>query len=465
MRITILGSGSADGWPNPFCVCHSCSTERAAGRARQPSSALVDDVVLIDCGPTTPHLPGGAAPLDRLEHLLITHGHPDHLHPAVLLTRQWAHPTHCLHVWGPSRAIDLCRDWVAPDALVEFHVLAPGDDAELPTSLGTYRLSVWSARHAHGDGDALAEEALLFTVADPQGARLLYATDTGPFPVDEVGLPSDPVDVLLMDETFGDHTTHGTGHLDLATMPIVLADLRAGGVVTQGTRVLATHLSHHNPPTPQLRSRLGDLGIEVAEDGMVVDTSASGGAHHHLVLGGARSGKSHYAEMLAAEATHVTYVATSGERPDDPEWLERVRRHRERRPQDWATIETTDLGAVLTDAAPGTTVLVDCLALWLTAVLDDVDAWSRLENGEHAEIEAEARRRIEDLVAGVVGCPADLVLVSNEVGMGVVPATASGRLFRDLLGALNALLAQHVRDVTLMVAGRPMPVPTLRSSP
>src|SRR5262245_61284182 len=93
-----------------------------------------------------------------------------------------------------------------------------------------------------------------------------------------------------------------------------------------------------------------------------------------LVLGGARSGKSAVAEDRLAGPAQVTYVATGGSRPDDPDWAARVALHRQRRPANWRTVETTDLEPVL--RAGGGPVLVDCLALWLTAVLDEAGAWA-----------------------------------------------------------------------------------------
>ena len=82
MRIHLLGTGSADGWPNPFCHCDSCESERANGRSRTSSAALVDGVILIDAGPTATNAASRAGVgLGRVEHVLITHGHPDHLAP------------------------------------------------------------------------------------------------------------------------------------------------------------------------------------------------------------------------------------------------------------------------------------------------------------------------------------------------------------------------------------------------
>lgn len=457
MRITILGSGSADGWPNPFCRCRSCDEERAAGRSRRPSAALIDDVVLIDCGPTTPHLPS-SIDLSRVEHVLITHGHPDHLHPAFLLTRDWAHPATPLHVWGPESAIALCRDWCGPDSRVELHVVAPGSTWDLPTRRGVFRTSAIAARHDHGNGDIHAEQALLYDVTGADGASVLYATDTGPFDPASVGVRAEPFDVVLLDETFGDTLDHATGHLDLSTLPAQVEALRDHGAVGPRTRVIATHLSHHNPPSRELARRLSSFGVHLLEDFDVVDTAIPVDERarpgHVLVLGGARSGKSSYAEGLLADAQRVTYVATGGTRPGDAEWQARVTAHQARRPRTWTTLETSDVADALPTAS--TPVLVDCLALWLTARLDAVDAWSRIEAGEWASILDDAQREIDTLVSALRACPTSVVLVSNEVGMGVVPATASGRLFADLLGTVNAAVASACDSTVLMVAGRPM---------
>ncbi|MFI9382350.1 bifunctional adenosylcobinamide kinase/adenosylcobinamide-phosphate guanylyltransferase [Kutzneria sp. NPDC052558] len=167
-----------------------------------------------------------------------------------------------------------------------------------------------------------------------------------------------------------------------------------------------------------------------------------------LVLGGARSGKSAHAEGLASAADPVTYVATARRDPSDLDWQERIAKHVARRPATWSTVETIDLPPVL-DSAPGT-VLVDDLATWLTGVLDDTGAWE-------GPLDA-ARVRCDALVDAVVRRDGPLVLVSAEVGLGVVPATRSGRLFRDELGSLNARLAQACDEVLLLVAGLPLRV-------
>jgi len=167
-----------------------------------------------------------------------------------------------------------------------------------------------------------------------------------------------------------------------------------------------------------------------------------------LVLGGARSGKSRYAESLLRSHPQVTYVAP-GPVPDgsDPEWAQRILLHQNRRPAHWTTLESTELAAVIRQADHP--VLIDCLSTWLTRLVDDIDAW---QDGEKAgsHLVEETARLLEALASATV----DVVLVSNEVGWSVVPATASGRLFRDELGRLNAAVSGASDHVALTVAGR-----------
>ncbi|HEX4722735.1 MAG TPA: bifunctional adenosylcobinamide kinase/adenosylcobinamide-phosphate guanylyltransferase [Pseudonocardiaceae bacterium] len=170
-----------------------------------------------------------------------------------------------------------------------------------------------------------------------------------------------------------------------------------------------------------------------------------------LVLGGARSGKSAYAEALLPADAPVTYVATARRDPTDAEWEARIAAHVARRPPHWETVEPTDLAALVTDARAGQILLVDDLATWLTGVLDDVSAW----DGSAPALAATARH-VDELVASVQRCAVRLVLVSAEVGLGVVPETRSGRLFRDELGSLNARLAKVCDESVLLVAGLPV---------
>lgn len=167
-----------------------------------------------------------------------------------------------------------------------------------------------------------------------------------------------------------------------------------------------------------------------------------------LVTGGARSGKSRHAERLLGGAGTVTYVAP-GRRADgsDPDWDARVAAHRDRRPAAWRTVETADLGAAL--AAADGPVLVDCLSTWLVAVLDEAQLWDADYREVHQLVEARL-----DTLCGALGTLSEAVLVTNEVGLGVVPAHRSGVLFRDLLGTVNQRVAQLCDEVHLVIAGR-----------
>ncbi|MUH45467.1 MAG: bifunctional adenosylcobinamide kinase/adenosylcobinamide-phosphate guanylyltransferase [Actinobacteria bacterium] len=462
MRIRMLGTGAADGWPNPFCTCNSCAAERAAGRSRTSSAAIIDGIVLIDCGPTTTHAAVRAAvELSGVEHVLITHGHPDHLAPEFLLWREWIPDLRHLHVWGPRAAIDRCRHWVGPDSPVSFHVVKPGDEVLAQTQGGTYRVRVVRASHGHGNGDELADEAVLYDLTAPDHSRLFYATDTGPLgPAQIASLSGRAFDVVLIDESFGFKDDHGTGHLDLTTLPITLTALRSAAAITDATDVIAIHLSHHNPPERELRAALHPMGARIVDDLAIIDTATGSPPTRHLIIGGVRSGKSTYAEALAALHPNVTYVATGESRADDVEWLARVDAHRSRRPAHWRTVETADLAALLEGTESGEVLLIDCLGMWLTRQLDQADAWSDDPEVSAAAV-VEVSARIEALAAATGTTRAHVLMVTNEVGQGVVPATSSGRLFRDLMGIANRRLSLSCNDVTFMVAGRPLPMGTL----
>ena len=167
-----------------------------------------------------------------------------------------------------------------------------------------------------------------------------------------------------------------------------------------------------------------------------------------LILGGARSGKSVTAERLLAARDRVDYVAT-GPVPDasDPEWADRVRLHRQRRPAHWTTLETLDLESVLSGSGTAP-LLVDCLSTWLAGVMAEAGLWSDAPG---------AGKKLADRIDGLLDAwrstRRHVVAVSNEVGSGVVPATESGMRFRDELGVVNARVAAECEQVWLCTAG------------
>ncbi|AQT11369.1 adenosylcobinamide kinase /adenosylcobinamide-phosphate guanylyltransferase [Pseudomonas protegens] len=163
-----------------------------------------------------------------------------------------------------------------------------------------------------------------------------------------------------------------------------------------------------------------------------------------LILGGARSGKSRLAEKLAGDsALAVTYIATS--QPLDGEMNQRIAHHRERRPAHWGLIEEPlELARVLQESAgEGRCLLVDCLTLWLTNLL-------MLEDPERLAAEREA------LLHCLANLPGEIIFVSNETGMGVVPLGELTRRYVDEAGWLHQALAERCQRVVLTVAGLPL---------
>ncbi|MEO3789816.1 bifunctional adenosylcobinamide kinase/adenosylcobinamide-phosphate guanylyltransferase [Nonomuraea sp. B10E15] len=290
-------------------------------------------------------------------------------------------------------------------------------------------------------------------LAGPGGSALLHLPAGRTLPVSEpVGGPA-RYDVVL---------------IDLLDRPERLGELRRSGLADEATLVVAVGLDHRVRSEEELARRLRLWGAIAVPDGTELacgppngprsdpasprlsgsaDERAGGRAvrpQRTLLLGGSRSGKSAEAELRLAAEPYVTYVATGPAGGEDGEWAERVRAHRARRPAHWATVETTDLATAIRRAT--TPLLIDGLGTWVAAVFDEHRAWE----GERAPVV----ERCDDLVAAWRQARERIVAVSDEVGLGVVPATAAGRAFRDVLGRLNERLAAESEHVALVVAGR-----------
>jgi adenosylcobinamide kinase / adenosylcobinamide-phosphate guanylyltransferase len=171
-----------------------------------------------------------------------------------------------------------------------------------------------------------------------------------------------------------------------------------------------------------------------------------------LVLGGVRSGKSRYAQQIAARADNVTFIATA-ERRNDAEMHAKIERHRADRPKSWATIEEPlQLARTIEQAGRGSEViLIDCLTLFASNIFEAC-----------GDDTAQLQSHIDQLCTALHNAPCSIILVSNEVGSGVVPAYELGRKFRDLVGEINQRVALVSDIVLLMVAGLPL---ALKGSP
>ena len=166
-----------------------------------------------------------------------------------------------------------------------------------------------------------------------------------------------------------------------------------------------------------------------------------------LVLGGARSGKSRWAQERAAEFVRVTYLATA--RASDAEMLAKIARHRRERPSTWRTVEVpVDLPEkIRSESGNADVLLIDCFTLYVANVM---------RTGRKAETLND--RHIRELLDAMHSSVTSIIAVSNEVGSGVVPAFRSGCVYRNMLGRLNQEVAAIADNVVLMVAGLPVAV-------
>lgn len=395
MELTLLGTGTPEGLPRPGCPCAVCAVS-VGPRARAATSLLVDGALLLDLTPGAV-LAGARAghSLAGVRQVLLTHPHD-----------------------GPP---------------VE---LPPGLPAagRVPDGRELAVISGHRVRAVPMDAPGTGYE-----VTGPDGTRLLYLPPGGAPAGTDNGEVQRPYDMVLA---------------DVLGRPEALVRLRASGAAGPTTDVIAVHLDHGTPPGRELERRCAAAGARVVPDG----TTLTVGEYHAvpdlprrtLVLGGARSGKSFEAERRLAGFPEVVYVATGGSRDGDAEWAARIGLHRDRRPGSWRTVETCELVPLLVEGGPP--LLIDCLALWLTDAMDRAGAWDDAVWAGQGQ--RELRGRVAELVAAVRATRRTVVAVSNEVGSGVVPATASGRRFRDELGRLNNLVAAECEHVLLVVAGQ-----------
>jgi len=176
-----------------------------------------------------------------------------------------------------------------------------------------------------------------------------------------------------------------------------------------------------------------------------------------LIIGGARSGKSRFAQKFALKSGKPVLFVATAEAGDD-EMRQRIEEHKRSRPPDWSTLEVThNIGAEITNQATDEkVVIVDCITLLVNNIFSrHTDSTGGLF--DTALIEQETSREIRELIESLNRFDASLI-ITNEVGMDLVPANAMGRAYRDALGKTNQLLAEECDEVYLMVAGFPLQI-------
>lgn len=178
-----------------------------------------------------------------------------------------------------------------------------------------------------------------------------------------------------------------------------------------------------------------------------------------LITGGARSGKSSYAEKLAKElGGRILYIATSI--PFDDEMKSRVKKHRESRPSEWDTHEGyRGLGRVIAEKGSGySVILLDCITVMVTNLLLEHPGMD-YENAcyeDFEEVEKEIRKETEELLEGISRSEATVIMVTNELGSGIVPENLLGRVFRDIAGRVNQYVAERCDEVYVTICGLPL---------
>ena len=262
MRVQLLGTGSSDGWPNPWCACPSCQAARGQGVVRSQTSALVDGRLLIELGHdgmrSAAAQPAG---LSELQAVLVTHAHPDHHAWPAWMWRRWA---------GSRRPLTL----VAPPAVLadavphlDDAVTAVAISAGETVSVAGYEVLALPATH----GGYEAGPAVLYDLTDAAGGRLLWATDTGTLSQAALALAAQRAyDAVLLDLT----SAHLPDHHDLMSWPRQVDALRACGAIVDTTQVFAIHLGHDNPPPDELDTVLAGWGAQATRDGQLLDVGS-----------------------------------------------------------------------------------------------------------------------------------------------------------------------------------------------
>ena len=219
MKVQLLGTAAADGWPNPFCTCDSCEDSRLNGVVRAQSSALIDERIFIECGPELPrNAERHQVLLKEIEHLVVTHGHWDHCSGIPLTLRS-------------------LQQSVSSDSQVEWIEALPFR----PIALGEYVVVPLLANH-----ESFGEAGILPLITDGD-SYVLWATDIGPLPDETIrALSTHPLDLIFLDETWGELSGPHSDHLNLNSFWGTIAQLKNCGAITKKTHISPIHMSHRN---------------------------------------------------------------------------------------------------------------------------------------------------------------------------------------------------------------------------
>jgi phosphoribosyl 1,2-cyclic phosphate phosphodiesterase len=283
MILTFLGTSAANAYPEAFCSCDNCQRARVLGgrSLRKRCAALLNNDLLIDLGPdimTASHQ--HARPLTAVRYCLQTHAHEDHLDYSHLMSRSpgfgvFGAPR--LHLYASRGTLNILeqrmqRD-IAPDSLydpqvgnrlnLEIHPI----EALQTFSAGTYLVTALPANHDADIG------ALLYAIQS-DGKSIFYGTDTGELPEETWrAFHSHKLrfDLVVLDHTYGPEQASGD-HLCSQALIEYLGRMREEGLMSEGARLLATHIAHEgNPPHPELEEYAARHGYEVAYDGLEVE--------------------------------------------------------------------------------------------------------------------------------------------------------------------------------------------------
>jgi len=268
MKVTILGSGAAEGYPALWCTCAHCADARARGglNLRLRSAALLNDDLLIDCGPDLMQAAARCGlVLASVTTLLVTHSHGDHFDEVNIRLRAAGFRNNDLPkltVYGPASVAlkvsglaereDLCVEGIEVRPFQKFRA-------------GRYEVHALPANHG-------TESPLIYVVADSD-KKLFYAADTGPIGEDTwLALSEHRFDLVTPEATRGSIGGRDPYHMALMDVVQMRERIEKEGMLKPGGRFIATHFSHHgNPSHEELRQLLGSYGIEPAYDGMKIE--------------------------------------------------------------------------------------------------------------------------------------------------------------------------------------------------